>query len=189
MLENHGINKQRFIKRAGEVIAYSQKSYNLQKQIIAESGDSLKLDMQEIMSQPFKNAFDRFDKKTKEKYNWRVDVEGDIKNEIPPYEDILNEILKELIVNATEAMKNGGDIVMHVRKEENQFVIELKNNGPAISKKDLEHIFEKGFTTKKTGTGHGLFYNKEFIEKIMNGSFEVETQKDKGTKFIIKIPI
>lgn len=190
VLENYGINKQGFIKRVGEAIAISQESYNNEKQIIAESGDSLNIDLQAIMKQPFENALDRLPKKKKKKYNWKIEIDKDIKNEIPPYEKILDEVLREFIINAVEAMKQGGNIIiiMRISKEEGCFVVELEDNGPGISPENLKHIFDKDFTTKKTEGGRGLFFNKEAIEKIMNGSLEVESEVGKGTKFIIKIP-
>ena len=66
----------------------------------------------------------------------------------------------------------------------------IKDNGYGISKEVLNHIFEPFFTTTEEGkgTGLGLFISYGIIKKL-NGTISVESEPNKGTTFIIDIPI
>lgn len=62
-------------------------------------------------------------------------------------------------------------------------VIKVTDNGCGISKDNLEKIFLSSFTTKKKGSGVGLFYTKEIIEKELKGQILVKSQPNIGTTF------
>ncbi len=69
--------------------------------------------------------------------------------------------------------------------------IEIEDNGPGMDKKTQERIFEPFFTTKgvNRGTGLGLSVSYFIIVDDHGGEMEVESEPDKGTKFIIKLPV
>ncbi|MCB2219731.1 MAG: HAMP domain-containing histidine kinase [Bacteroidetes bacterium] len=84
------------------------------------------------------------------------------------------------------------DITTHI--ENNQFCIDVKDNGVGISKENQAQIFKKfhrlpsGDVHDVKGFGIGLFYVKTIMEK-MNGAITVKSEKDKGSIFTLKFPL
>jgi len=97
------------------------------------------------------------------------------------------------VVNACEAMENGGTIVL---REEEGFIeslgrvviISINDNGPGIPEDILKKIFEPFFTTKEEGTGLGLSIATRIIEEH-RGWLDVRFEEGQGTTFIITMPI
>ena len=72
-------------------------------------------------------------------------------------------------------------------RSENKIILSIEDFGEGIEKKNLELIFEPFFTTKEeSGIGIGLSLTKDIIEKDFKGKIEVESERGKGTKFILK---
>ncbi len=99
-----------------------------------------------------------------------------------------------LINNAVQAIqaqgkKFLGNINIRVHCNSSIFEITIGDNGIGIPKEKLEDIFTLGYTTKNEGIGIGLFFVKEVFELTFKGTIEVTSNKNKGTKFLIKIPI
>ena len=95
-----------------------------------------------------------------------------------------------LLINAIEAMPQGGDINVSVGEEENCAVIRIKDEGTGISSKDLPHIFEPFYSTKEAskGTGLGLAVVYGIISNH-SGHVLVENTSTKGTIFKINLPL
>ncbi len=112
----------------------------------------------------------------------------------------MNEVFTNLLINADQAMPNGGNInisTRYVLLQKGQIVnlpdgkyicIEIKDEGGGIPKSIINEIFTPFFTTKSDGQGLGLASVFFIIEKH-NGAINVETEIDKGTNFIIYLPI
>ncbi len=68
--------------------------------------------------------------------------------------------------------------------------IEIEDNGSGMNEETKKHLFEPFFTTKKSGmgTGLGLSISYMIITDNHNGTIDVESEKGKGTRFIIKLP-
>jgi signal transduction histidine kinase len=92
-----------------------------------------------------------------------------------------------LTKNASEAMPRGGILTLRARAETQNIVIEIEDTGSGISKENLAKIFDDAFTTKKTGTGLGLFFAHETI-KQHGGSITVKSDPGRGTQFTITLP-
>lgn len=97
-------------------------------------------------------------------------------------------IIENLVKNAAEAMPNGGNIDVYLKKEENFFILIVEDEGIGIKKDDLPKIFDPFFTTKFNGFGIGLAITYKIIKKH-NGIIYAENKEPKGARFIIKIPI
>jgi len=105
----------------------------------------------------------------------------------------LKEVLVNIVVNACEAMENGGTIVL---REEEGFIeslgrvviISINDNGPGIPEDILKKIFEPFFTTKEEGTGLGLSIATRIVEEH-RGWLDVRFEEGQGTTFIITMPI
>ncbi|MBI4713180.1 MAG: sensor histidine kinase [Planctomycetes bacterium] len=104
--------------------------------------------------------------------------------------DRFNQVLINLINNAIAAMPNGGELHINgsVDETEKLFVLEIKDTGCGIPPEQLSQLFEPFMTSKRGGLGLGLTICKEIVEQH-RGRIDVKSEPDKGTNFIIKIPI
>jgi len=102
-------------------------------------------------------------------------------------------ILRNLISNSIKFTKPGGEVGILFEEEENHIKIIVYDTGIGMKKEDIDNLFlmDKNVTRKgtdnETGTGLGLILCKEFIE-INNGTFAIESELNKGTKFIFNLP-
>jgi two-component system, sensor histidine kinase and response regulator len=108
-------------------------------------------------------------------------------------EDELQQVLLNLLVNAMQAMKQGGKITICGRQFEvegnRQVEISIHDTGSGISPENLERIFDPFFSTKKeqggTGLGLAVVYN---IVKRAGGEIDVQSELNQGTQFKIQLP-
>lgn len=102
----------------------------------------------------------------------------------------LSQVFLNLIVNASQAMPQGGDINIYTHCEQDQCIIRVEDTGPGISEEILQNIFEPFFTTKAVGegTGLGLAISQDIIRRH-GGEITVESQPGKGTTFTISLPL
>jgi signal transduction histidine kinase len=101
----------------------------------------------------------------------------------------LNQVWTNIIDNAIDAMHGQGELRVRAFREDTCVVVEIIDNGPGISAKDLPHIFEPFFTTKGVGEGTGLGLDTaQRIVRKHRGSIEVESEPG-NTKFQVWIPI
>lgn len=112
---------------------------------------------------------------------------------IPPircYPNKINQVFLNILVNASQAITDKGDIYLSTRTENETIIVEIRDTGKGIPEEDLPHIFESGFTTKgaAAGTGLGLAIVSQIIAEH-NGEIEVESEVGSGTTFRIFLPI
>lgn len=102
----------------------------------------------------------------------------------------LNQVFMNLIVNASQAINEPGDIWIRSWAKNDKVYFQIEDNGVGISQKNLKKIFDPGFTTKGVGvgTGLGLSICYKIIENH-NGKISVESQQGKGTIFTIDLPV
>ena len=122
----------------------------------------------------------------------RVNREG-VLPDIDADPEQLKEVLLNIILNACEAMKGGGSIVIHeeqgfLKALGNIAVIRLSDNGPGIPESIQDEIFQPFFTTKEEGTGLGLSIASRIIEQH-GGFIDLTSEKGEGATFIIVLPI
>ena len=106
-------------------------------------------------------------------------------------EDKIQQVLYNLLVNATQAIENNGEVTVEIscilQKGKNFAEIKVKDTGKGIEG-DLQKIFEPFYTTKSSGSGLGLAITKQIIEKH-GGWIDVESVKNKGTTISFYLPI
>jgi len=102
----------------------------------------------------------------------------------------IEQVLINIIVNAMQAMPEGGKLDIQTRSNNGNLNIIIKDTGHGMSKDVIEKIFNPFFTTKKNGKGIGLGLSvvKGIIDSH-NGNIKVESKPDKGTQFEIILPI
>lgn len=102
----------------------------------------------------------------------------------------LSQVFLNLIVNASQAMPQGGDISIHTQCDQGRCIIRVEDTGPGISEEIQENIFEPFFTTKAVGegTGLGLAISQDIIRRH-GGEITVQSKPGQGTTFTISLPL
>lgn len=103
----------------------------------------------------------------------------------------IKQVCLNLLLNALQAIETEGCVEIATRSfphGSRRFVqIEIRDNGVGIAEGDLENIFRPFFTTKKGGSGLGLFISRQIIEDH-GGSISVSSIIGEGTTFFINLP-
>jgi two-component system, NtrC family, sensor kinase len=105
----------------------------------------------------------------------------------------LQQVFLNIVINAEYFMKeanNGGTLNIKTEQVGSMVKISITDNGPGISKENINHIFDPFYTTKPVGKGTGLGLSIcHGIISEHNGRIYAESEPGKGTNFIIEIPI
>ena len=108
----------------------------------------------------------------------------------------IERIILNLLSNAIKFTNDGGNIMVLVKRETNNVVIEISDDGIGMEEEIKEHVFEKfkradfnhGLNRENEGSGLGLFIVKGLID-LHNGKIDIKSKLNEGTTFIIKLPI
>ena len=102
----------------------------------------------------------------------------------------LNQVFMNLLVNASQAIEEKGDITIETSETEDGILVRFSDTGSGIPANKLSRIFDPFFTTKEVGkgTGLGLAISYGIIEEH-KGTIEVESEVGKGTTFSIRLPL
>jgi signal transduction histidine kinase/ActR/RegA family two-component response regulator/putative methionine-R-sulfoxide reductase with GAF domain len=109
-------------------------------------------------------------------------------------ENEIMEVLLNIILNAIDAMPQGGELQVSLThhqqsKKGGQFLkISITDTGCGIASENLDRIFDRYFTTKKEGTGLGLAV-VERIVKAHGGFVSVKSEPGQGTSFFVNLPV
>jgi two-component system, NtrC family, sensor kinase len=102
----------------------------------------------------------------------------------------ISQVVMNLIINAIEAMPDGGRLVIATRRQDDpaSLILQVSDTGAGIIAEDKDRVFDPFFTRKPEGTGLGLSISRQIMEK--HGAFiELETQPEGGTTFRMVFPI
>ncbi len=101
---------------------------------------------------------------------------------------LIEWVVENLCKNAVDAMEGDGKIELLLFEEEDRAIVEVKDNGKGIKKKDQKNVFTPGFTTKKRGWGLGLSLAKRIVEEYHKGKIFVKySEPGVGTTFRIEL--
>jgi len=126
-----------------------------------------------------------------------IQLDLSLTDPLPPMEGDskqLGQVLLNLLLNAIEAMPQGGTLKIQSNIETNPdnkdkfFQIVIQDTGQGIPESDIPHLFEPFFTTKKEGTGLGLSIVNSLVQKH-HGQIEVESELGRGSSFILTLPM
>jgi len=102
----------------------------------------------------------------------------------------LNQVLVNLVVNAIQAMPEGGELTIKTASTINEVFIIIKDTGIGVKEKDIENIFIPFFTTKGPNEGAGLGLPVALgIVQSHRGAITVDSKHGEGTVFTVKFPI
>ncbi len=154
-------------------------------------------------------SFSRIDDSTLQDYHLKENIQntlellsGEIKTRIQVDLDIedslkiqcnagqINQVLMNIISNAAHAIEDKGHIKIVATKHDQQVKITIEDNGRGIPSDHIHHVFDPFFTTKAVGqgTGLGLSISYNLVQKH-GGQITVTSEENKGTTFIITLPL
>ena len=112
--------------------------------------------------------------------------------DVPPLkvnQDQLKQVFLNLVLNAAEAMPNGGELTITTRRSDDDrwAFVAFRDRGVGLSKEVMAHLFEPFYTTKSKGTGVGLAISYGLVEQH-GGTIEVESTEGQGSCFTVKLP-
>jgi two-component system, NtrC family, sensor histidine kinase HydH len=119
-----------------------------------------------------------------------VTIEEDYLNNpelVPVDQDLLYRAFLNILLNAIQAMPDGGHIKIKVRHDPQKVEITITDSGPGLSKEELAKVFKPFYTTKEKGSGLGLAIVKNIIE-AHEGTIEVSKAAATGTSVSISLP-
>ena len=135
------------------------------------------------------NAIKRVKSQVPDNITLKVEVPEDIQATVGPLG--IERVLINLIVNAVQAMKNGGDITVKACKQESNsgFCFQVIDTGGGIPNEIISKIFDPFFTTKEVGKGTGLGLSIIYgIIEQHGGKIKVSSEPGKGTTFTCFLP-
>jgi signal transduction histidine kinase len=103
----------------------------------------------------------------------------------------LQQVFMNLIVNAIQAMPEGGEITITGEIDSNDYVrLDIRDTGTGIPEDVVQHIFEPFFTTKEVGKGTGLGLAVVYsLVKRHGGHIEVKSELGRGATFSVFLPV
>jgi len=108
---------------------------------------------------------------------------------IPADPDQFPKVLTNLLLNAREAVGEGGRIEVRTAPQDGYAVVSVADNGCGMSAEFVSHrLFRPFQTTKKKGLGIGLFQSR-MIAEAHGGRIEVESEPGRGTTFRVLLPL
>lgn len=109
--------------------------------------------------------------------------------EVTCYPGQLNQVFLNILMNARQAIKGEGEIIIKTFIKNHKVHISFQDNGVGIVSENLSKIFDPGFTTKGVGLGTGLGLSICFkIIKAHLGEIKVKSEPGKGSTFTIIFP-
>lgn len=118
----------------------------------------------------------------------RIEKNYNHKNKIYGNKELLTQALFNVILNAFEAMKEGGVLKIETRDFENMVEVRIKDTGEGMGEDTKKRIFQPFFSTKKQKKEFFGLYNTYRIVSFHKGELDIISEKGKGTMVIIRIP-
>jgi signal transduction histidine kinase len=119
-----------------------------------------------------------------------VQVHVELQDSLPPVlidPAQVSQVLINLVINAMQAMPEGGDLTITTRRDPKKKRLDLRviDTGVGIPPENIDKIFDPFFTNKPEGTGLGLAIARQLLEKNQ-ATIQVESKVGKGTTFSLK---
>lgn len=102
--------------------------------------------------------------------------------------NLIKQALLNLMINASQAMDDGGELLVRVSSDDQQATIEVIDTGQGIEQGKLDTIFQPYWSGKSDGSGLGLPTARRIIREH-GGTLKVESEAGKGTRFLLRLPL
>ena len=158
--------------------------FNSEKIVLEKEELNLNLMLEQIIDD-FYPTLREVNKSIKLNYDEPISINGD--------SDKLSRVFNNLIKNAISYSKEESEIVINLKKDNNNAIVEVINKGKQISKEKLSKIFEKFYrldsarTSRTGGSGLGLAIAKEIVE-LHNGTITAKSENE-VIEFEVTIPL
>ncbi len=129
--------------------------------------------------------------------NGRITVHTELADDLPEISadpDLLHRALTNLVLNAIDAMPQGGELTLHTAvisadetRRADGIVISVSDTGSGLTPEECGRLFTPYYTTKQHGTGLGLAIVQSVVSDH-GGKISVESTKEKGTTFRVELP-
>ncbi|MGC9329544.1 MAG: two-component system sensor histidine kinase NtrB [Candidatus Hinthialibacter sp.] len=119
-----------------------------------------------------------------------IEVKKTFDPQFPPIffdADQLKQVFVNLITNAIQSMRDGGELIFTGKKENASVIVTVEDTGTGIAPNNINRVFDPFFTTRKNGAGLGL----SIVQKMMNhhkSSIEVKNREEGGVCFTLSFP-
>ncbi len=110
---------------------------------------------------------------------------------VPPIQadpDLLHRALSNLVLNAMDAMPDGGSLIIRTAAAEGGVRLEVADSGQGLTREECERIFTPYYTSKQHGTGLGLAIVQSVVSDH-GGKISVTSEPGRGTRFVIELPV
>jgi len=129
---------------------------------------------------------DRVTDKEKNKIAVRIEL-AEALPEISADPDLLHRALQNLVLNAIDAMPQGGELAIRTRTLDDRIELSVSDTGSGLTQEECGRLFTPYYTTKQHGTGLGLAIVQSVVSDH-GGKISVQSTKEKGTTFRIELP-
>jgi signal transduction histidine kinase len=100
---------------------------------------------------------------------------------------LLEQVMINLVKNAIQSIDKRGTISLKAKKDQDKHIIQVIDDGPGITKDELENIFIPFYSTREGGSGIGLNISQQIIRKHQ-GIIYVYSDPHKATIFTVSLP-
>jgi two-component system nitrogen regulation sensor histidine kinase NtrY len=101
--------------------------------------------------------------------------------------ELLHRAFSNLVLNAMDAMPNGGTLTLRSRRDDGKVIVEVADTGSGLTREECERIFTPYYTSKQHGTGLGLAIVQSVVSDH-GGRISVRSESQRGTVFVIELP-
>jgi signal transduction histidine kinase len=119
-----------------------------------------------------------------------IDIKKHLDPQLPQVKadaDRIRQVFLNLLLNAKDAMSQGGELTLTTKKEGKFVEIEFKDTGCGIPEEDIPKLFNPFFSTKEKGTGLGLSVSQRIMENH-RGDIRVRGKLGEGSVFTVVLP-
>lgn len=102
--------------------------------------------------------------------------------------ELLHRALSNLVLNAVDAMPNGGRLTLRSRRYDGKVMVEVADTGTGLTPEECERVFTPYYTSKQHGTGLGLAIVQSVVSDH-GGRISVQSEAGRGTTFVIELPV
>jgi two-component system, NtrC family, nitrogen regulation sensor histidine kinase NtrY len=117
----------------------------------------------------------------------RVELDSTLP-EIDADPELLHRVFANLVLNAMDAMPQGGTLSLRTLQQGDRIRIEVSDSGVGLTPEESSRLFTPYYTTKQHGTGLGLAIAQSVISDH-HGTITVESVQGHGAKFVIELPL
>lgn len=101
--------------------------------------------------------------------------------------ELLHRAISNLVLNAMDAMANGGTLTLRTRRDDGKVTVAVSDTGSGLTREECERIFTPYYTSKQHGTGLGLAIVQSVVSDH-GGRISVQSEPGRGTMFLIELP-